>query len=126
ARLARRAQPRDDVEPEGVRQVEVEQHEVGLQLGDEGDRLVAGGGGADDLEARDALDEAAVDARHHEVVVDDEHPDHRFSSTAATDSVESSVKAVAGPGPGSTVSRATNFAPVGVLSTSTSPPRRWQ
>ncbi len=69
------AQPGNDVEPEQVRQVQVEQDQVGPERVDGRDGLLAGAGDADDVEGLDALDEGAVHPGHHEVVVDHQNAD---------------------------------------------------
>ena len=60
----------------------------------------------DDLEPGRAADERAVHLGHHEVVVDDEHADHRAGTASG--------------------SRAENTAPPSSLRTPTEPPRRTQ
>ena len=62
--------------PAHVGQVYVEQHQVGRELGHQRERVGAGAGDADHLEPLGARDEALVDPRDHEVVVDDEDADH--------------------------------------------------
>ncbi len=133
--VARGAQPRDDVEAEDVRQVQVEQDQVGPQLPDGRERLLPGAGDPDDPERLDPVDERPVDAGHHEVVVDHEHADRgggtgrlrgrggrggRTGRAArcrhgAAPSATASVRWL-------TVMRAVNMAPSGVLVTEISPP----
>src|SRR6266511_152257 len=71
------AQPAQDLEAAHVRQVDVEQDEIGLQSGHEVERFHSGVRLADDAEAHDTLDVRAVHGRRHVVVVDDERADHR-------------------------------------------------
>ena len=71
------AQPAQHVEAAHVGQVDVEQHEVGTSGAHRLEGCPAGVHDANDLEARLSGDDARVHLGHHEVVVDDEHPDHR-------------------------------------------------
>src|SRR3954451_15564494 len=109
-------QAREQVETGDVREVYVEQHQVGLETLRLGERLRTVVRHAGHREARRSLDEAGVDPRHHEVVVDDQHLDHGVACRSA------------GCRDGSV---AVNTAPLSpssplLLVTTTSPPRRRQ
>ncbi len=70
------AEPAQHLEPGHVGQVDVEQDEVGPGGLDRPQGIGARAGDAGDLEALLTGDDAGVQARHHEVVVDDQHRDH--------------------------------------------------
>jgi len=65
------AEPAHHIQPTHVRQVDVEQDEIRAQRLHRGERIHSRVRFADDRETRDAFDERAMDARDHEVVVDD-------------------------------------------------------
>jgi len=69
-------QPAEQVEAGDVGEVHVEQHQVGLESLRLGECLRTVVRHAGHREARRTLDEAGVNPRHHEVVVDDQHLDH--------------------------------------------------
>src|SRR6185369_8850742 len=66
-----------------VGQVGVEQHQVGLLVGEHPARVGRGQGRPDDLEAGYAAGEGDVDVGDPEVVLHDQYTDH-FSASAAT------------------------------------------
>src|SRR5690606_6567541 len=94
-------------DPVHVRQVDVQQHQVGLVLLNGAQRFGAGMGGRDHLETLDPRDVPAVDPGDHEVVVDHQNSDHGCPSSCLSGRC------------------AVNTAPV-ALCTCTDPPRRWQ
>src|SRR5690606_8006543 len=75
ARVPGGPQPGDDVQAEQIRQVQVQQHEVGAEFTDGGDRLLTGAGHTGHAEGLHPCDVGAVHPGHPEVVVDHEHVD---------------------------------------------------
>ena len=73
-------QPGHEVQPVDIGQVDVQQHQVGLQAGGFRHGLGSGVRNPHDGESRRALDKAGVDFGHHEVVVDDQDIDHGLAT----------------------------------------------
>ena len=83
-RLRALAQLAHDLQATHVRQVDVEQDEIRPKSLDGGQGIHSGMRLADDLEAGHALDERTVNARDHEVVVDDEDTDHASAGSSGS------------------------------------------
>ena len=77
------AQPAQQLEPRHVRQVEVEEREVGAQPVDLLQRLGAGARGAHHAEAGHPAHEGFVQLGHPEVVLHDQGADHEAAMTRA-------------------------------------------
>ena len=75
-------QPLQHLQTRHVRQVDIEQDQVGAEFMRGDQRLAAGARHSDDSVAVHPLDEAAVDLGDHEVVVDDQHVTHRCGPPA--------------------------------------------
>ncbi len=70
-----------------VREIDVHQHEIRLELVDHGRRLLCAVSHARHLEAVRPLDERGVDAGHAEVVVHDEGADGSVDHTGSTHAI---------------------------------------
>lgn len=108
----------DEVEAEHVRQIEVQQDQIGHQPPRGGQCLGARVHDAHGLEVLDPVDERGMDPGDPEVVVDHQDPCHAEVALGRADPLRASLGVI--------VIHATNAAPWLVCRISTSPPRRRQ